>query len=69
MSVKDNKDSIGFVEEGGCPCLLVEPCHKQCSCAKPVMSYGCHRCCSYGSIEQRVAMAKRLAAIIDAGNT
>ena len=45
-----------------CPCEYeeVEPCHNACTCRNPVMSGGCQRCCRYGSLEQRVARAKRL---------
>ena len=45
-----------------CPCEYeeVEPCHYVCTCRNPVMSGGCQRCCRYGSLEQRVARAKRL---------
>lgn len=46
---------------GGCPCLYVEPCFPSCTCATPVLSGGCDRCCRYGSLEQRKAAAKRLA--------
>ena len=48
-----------------CPCNYVEPCSPNCTCANPVMSGGCLRCCSYGSLDQRKAAAKRLAYIID----
>lgn len=51
--------------KGGCPCLHVTPCHPQCSCANPLMSYGCTRCCSYGSKEQQKEMAQWLAMVID----
>ena|SRR3990167_7045856 len=44
----------------GCPCLHTVPCSPQCSCATPVMSGGCSRCCSYGSAEQRHEQAERL---------
>lgn len=50
-------------EADGCPCLLVEPCSYACSCAKPIMSGGCMRCAKYGSMEQRLNAAKRLAAL------
>lgn len=49
----------------GCPCLLIEPCSKQCSCAHPGMSGGCGRCARYGSTGQRIAAAKRLAGLVD----
>ena len=50
-----------------CPCLHVTPCHERCTCVNPVSSSGCRRCCTYGSAEQRAAMAKRLADFIDRG--
>jgi len=46
---------------GGCPCLYVEPCSSACTCANPLMSGGCQRCCAYGSIEQRQAKARQLS--------
>lgn len=46
-----------------CPCEFeeIEPCHPQCTCRTPVLSAGCRRCATYGSDEQRLAAAKRLA--------
>lgn len=44
----------------GCPCRYVEPCDPSCTCATPVSSFGCLRCCSYGSREQRKARALEL---------
>jgi hypothetical protein len=41
-----------------CPCTLTTPCHPDCSCGNPVASGGCWRCCTYGSREQRKAMAE-----------
>lgn len=41
-----------------CPCTMVEPCQKNCTCAKPHMSHGCYRCCRYGSDEQRLNKAR-----------
>jgi hypothetical protein len=52
-------------DDRGCPCLLTTPCHSQCTCAHPGMSAGCRRCCRYGSVEQRKAMAEHLATILD----
>lgn len=46
----------------GCPCTLVEPCMPNCTCANSAMSAGCRRCAKYGSLEQRMSVAKRLAA-------
>lgn len=48
--------------ENDCVCTRAEPCQKNCSCAKPLMSHGCLRCCRYGSEEQKKAMALRLVA-------
>lgn len=53
------------VRDGGCPCLLVEPCSRQCTCANPGMSGGCRRCCAYGSLEQRTAKARRLVKLLE----
>lgn len=49
----------------GCPCLIIEPCHPQCSCAKPFHSAGCSRCAKHGSLEQRKAKAESIAAALD----
>ncbi len=49
-----------------CPCRYTTPCHLRCTCVLPISSWGCLRCCSHGSHEQRVAKAERLAAAIDA---
>jgi hypothetical protein len=48
-----------------CPCLYTKPCQESCSCVKPMMSHGCTRCASYGSLDQRRSMASILAAQID----
>lgn len=45
----------------GCPCLLITPCHAQCSCAHRGMSAGCRYCASYGSLDQRKARAEQIA--------
>jgi len=50
-----------------CPCLYTTPCHPRCTCVMPYSSSGCHRCCTYGSPEQRKAKAEYLARFIDAG--
>jgi len=52
-------------QPGACPCLHTVPCNPQCTCVTPVMSFGCLRCCSYGSPDQQQAMAKHLASAID----
>lgn len=53
------------MEEKACPCLHTKPCKQDCSCANPVMSGGCNRCCSYGSKEQQEEKAEWLAEVID----
>jgi len=50
-----------------CPCLYTKPCSEGCSCAKPVSSAGCARCCAYGPIEQRQTAAAAIAAAMDRG--
>lgn len=49
-----------------CPCTVIAPCSKQCTCANHHMSAGCRRCATYGSTEQRTARAEWIAAAIDA---
>lgn len=49
-----------FDKSNGCPCVLVEPCSKMCTCASPVLSGGCRRCARYGSVAQRVGAAQQL---------
>ena len=44
-----------------CPCQHVTPCRTDCSCVHPTSTAGCRRCCSWGSPEQQLATAKRLA--------
>lgn len=44
-----------------CPCSLVTPCRPSCSCGNSVLSGGCDRCASYGSFDQQLAAARRLA--------
>lgn len=53
-----------------CPCEFpeVEPCSTQCSCRRPHMSGGCSRCCRYGSPEQQLAAAQRLAGQASLGD-
>lgn len=48
-----------------CPCSKVTPCSTNCSCSNKLMSGGCARCCSYGSAEQQLNAAVKLANIID----
>jgi hypothetical protein len=40
-------------ERKRCPCEFGNPCDSRCTCANPVMSGGCRRCCTYGSPEQQ----------------
>lgn len=48
-----------------CPCKYTTPCNERCTCVNPVSSYGCNRCCSYGSDEQRKEMAELIAYKLD----
>src|SRR5882724_7763961 len=48
--------------ERGCACLYVDPCSENCSCAHPMMSGGCQRCCAHGSDEQKVSAAKTIVS-------
>lgn len=45
---------------GSCPCNYITPCCQTCTCAHPELSGGCDRCCSYGSLEQRRAVAEQI---------
>lgn len=47
---------------GGCPCLHTTPCDPRCTCISSASSFGCRRCCSYGSPEQQKAAAARLCS-------
>lgn len=56
-------------EDRACPCLyLEEPCHPRCTCTMGGSSTGCMFCCTYGSLEQRKAAAKRIAQKIKASS-
>ena len=59
-AVKKWHDETKEKKTSGCPCTLVDPCGKNCSCSNSLLSGGCTRCCSYGSLEQRKAMAQRI---------
>lgn len=53
--------SRGYAAMSGhrsCPCCFVEPCSPRCACSMPNSSTPCVRCCRYGSVEQRVAVAR-----------
>lgn len=54
---------IGENEFRPCPCQFKEigPCQDGCSCVNPVSSVGCDRCPRYGSYDQRLWVAKRIA--------
>lgn len=54
-----------FNTYGGCPCLVIEACTENCSCAHPFLSGGCLRCAKYGSMPQRVAAATFIAAAVE----
>lgn len=45
-----------------CPCLYGNPCSPKCTCVERISSFGCLRCCTYGSMEQRTNKAARLTA-------
>ena len=49
-----------------CPCLHTTPCDERCSCVNPFSSFGCRRCCTYGSKEQQKKTAEYLVKKIDA---
>lgn len=53
------------VKRKRCPCEFpeIEPCTKQCTCRTPHYSGGCSRCATYGSYEQQLSAARRLAGI------
>lgn len=61
---KGLRDFIATIlpDDGGraCPCNYGEPCNERCTCVNPLSSTGCNNCCTYGSLEQREAKAKRL---------
>jgi hypothetical protein len=44
-----------------CPCTWGHPCNPRCTCVCASSSRGCTRCCTYGSEEQRKAMAAWIA--------
>jgi len=48
-----------------CPCLHTTPCDERCTCVNEFSSFGCKRCCTYGSKEQQKKMAELLAKKID----
>ena len=61
----DERDRAWAEARSSCPCQyveLIEPCGPHCSCANPVMSGGCSRCCRYGSKKQRMVMAQAIVA-------
>ena len=54
-----------MLKNEACPCNYTTPCKPDCTCINPVSSAGCHRCCSYGSIEQRRKNAERITKAIN----
>lgn len=46
-----------------CPCAHTVPCHERCTCVNPTSSFGCQRCCSYGSKEQQHVAAEHLVSL------
>lgn len=49
-------------DKSSCPCVWTTPCQPNCSCVTRGSSHGCTRCCRYGSLEQRRAMAEVIVA-------
>lgn len=50
----------------GCPCKHTTPCITEgtgCTCVNGFSSYGCLRCCKYGSAEQQKSKAELLASL------
>lgn len=47
----------------GCPCCYTTPCQERCSCVSYGSSHGCLRCCTHGSMDQRVRRADSLASL------
>lgn len=50
------------MDKSSCPCTWAEPCHPHCTCVNGAMSYGCYRCCRYGSKEQQKKMGELIVA-------
>ena len=60
------RQPVEVSDDRACPCLILdEPCKPNCSCKNPFSSAGCHYCSTYGSIEQRKAMAEFIKSKID----
>ncbi len=60
--IRQTPTMFAMMRAGACPCLHTTPCHESCTCASPLSSSGCSRCCTYGSPEQQRAMAEQLVA-------
>lgn len=58
----DSKSRKGMSDHKACPCLHTTPCDPRCTCVSPSSSFGCRRCCSYGSPEQQRVRAEYLAS-------
>lgn len=61
------EDNLSVYKNKSCPCMWLEPCKPTCTCANPMMSGGCDRCASYGSIDQRVKAAERISNMLSKG--
>lgn len=61
----ENLETVELAAQTTCPCTLAAPCSDACTCANPLMSGGCTRCATYGSDEQRKAMAEHIASQTD----
>lgn len=56
---------IEQIQHIGCPCLYTNPCNPRCTCINGGSSFGCRRCATYGSLEQKTLKSQRLAEKID----
>lgn len=63
--IKESEPCTTKPEVRSCPCLHTVPCQPGCTCSSPLSSVGCLCCCSYGSPEQQVVAAKRIANAVD----
>lgn len=52
-----------------CPCHHTTPCQPRCTCVTGGSSFGCLRCCTYGSPEQQRGKAEKIARWIDYGRS
>ena len=70
LGIEQSPSKLGedVIPYRGCPCLHTTPCSPQCTCANRFSSYGCMRCCSYGSPEQQKQRAEVLAQLGDSSS-